>query len=451
MATLRKTGKAARRGGTVTIVLSIIAAALVIASLLVHLHPAISQSAAISFSGSSYTPPPACALYGASNYTNSWISINLLVVLIGLIVTSLVYVLTKLLPRSVSSRITEMSRTEITQLFLSVVIILVLLSFTTFACSAVGNLSTKLTGQSMGPFTYADYYIGNLTFNTGLSLLSNIYSYSVALSLSSRIVSGISQLAAPSLSSLLLGKSAAHIVSIRPDFDPAIPLALLSDEYLLVFNTVMITSIGTLMLQYILIPLIKYTAFTVLLPVALILRSIAYAGYGGNGLRSASNVFIAIAVAAYLIYPLTIAFDSYVIHWIFTSCTAGTSAATCNPDFQYLNTAYGIAKISPSSYFSQISSYTSGSVGASVPIPSNLNSPLSPFYLYSQLGGTKTFTLIFNAGGTTLNFVKLMSQYLFTAVMMFALNFAITIGFAMSLSKALDNGIIGASNFWGSI
>lgn len=453
---LHSDGAKGRNGRYFTIALAAVAIVLIVASLLVHVYPAAAQSQSISFSGSSYVAPPTCALYGASDYTNSWLSINFLVVIVGLLITSIVYVLSKLLPRSVSSRVSEMSKTEISQLFLSIIIILVLLSFTTFACSTVSNLSTKLTGQSMDPFTYADYYVGNLTFNTGLSLLSQVYSDSVSLSLSSRIITAIGEYVADSggkivqkLQSLALSTS-GKLVTISPDFDPSIPLALLADEYLIVFSTLLITSLGTLMLQYILIPFIRYTAFTVLLPVALVLRSIAYAGYGGNGLRSAANVFIAIAIAAYLIYPLTIAFDSYVIHWIFTPCTS-SSLASCNPNYQYIGSSYNLLSISPSSYFGGISSYASGSVNSSVSVPTSLSSPLSPLYLYTQLAGFKSITIIFTAPYTTLSLVKTMSQYIFTAIMLFALNFAVTIGFAMSFTKALNNGIVGASSFWGSI
>ncbi len=446
---MRNADKGWERGLNGTLVLLAIAAALFLLSALMHFGAVPAQSA-ISFSGSSSAPPQTCALYGGSNYTDSWLGINLLVVLAGVLITSIVYVIAKLLPRAVSSRVTEMTKTEITQLFLSVVIIFVLLSFTTFACTTVNNLSTQLTGQSMDPFAYADYYTGNLTFNTGLTMLTNLYSYSIALSIASRIVtfaSGITQ----STVSQILNYTNTRVVTITPSFDPAIPLALLSDEYFVIFSPIIITSIGSLMVQYILIPLIKYTAFAVLLPVALILRSIAYAGYGGNGLRSAANTFLAIAIAAYLVYPLTIAFDSYVIHWIFTPCGASVSSAMCNPNFGYLNTAYTVTSVSPNSFFGGISGYTSNSLGVSIPIPTSLSNPLSPLYLVGQLGGVQSISLIFTAGGTTLNFVKLMSQYIFTAVIMFALNFAVTIGFAMSLTKALNNGIVGASNFWGSI
>ncbi len=445
-----------------TYALLAVAIALTVAALVARAAPAAAQEVAISFSGSSYTPPTACALYGASDYTNNWIGINFLVIAIGLLITSMVLVFARLLPRSVSSRVTEMSKTEITQLMLGAVIVIVLLSFTTFACSTVGNLSSKLTGQTMDPFTYADYYIGNLTFNTGLSLLSEVYSDSISLSVASRIIPVLTSTAGSNgyisgsrVVQVLQGlkfttASGRPFVAIGPNFDPSVPLALLADEYLVIFSTVIVTSIGTLMLQYILIPFIRYTAFAVLLPVALILRSIAYSGYGGNGLRSAANVFIAVAIAAYLVYPLAVAFDSYMIHWIFTSCSA-TITSGCNPNFSYLNTAYTVRSIQPNSYFSGISGYASNSVGAGVSIPSSLSSPLSPLYLYTQLAGFNTIEMIFTAPYITIDLVRTMSQYVFTAVILFALNFAVTIGFAMSLTKALNNGFVGASNFWGSI
>jgi hypothetical protein len=44
-----------------------------------------------------------------------------------------------------------------------------------------------------------------------------------------------------------------------------------------------------------------------------------------------------------------------------------------------------------------------------------------------------------------------MSQFIFTAIFMFGINLAVTLGFAIGLAKGLNSGVEGAGSFWSSI
>ena len=48
-----------------------------------------------------------CALYGATNYANSWIGINLLVVLVSMAVIALVYSFSRFMPERICGRVNQ--------------------------------------------------------------------------------------------------------------------------------------------------------------------------------------------------------------------------------------------------------------------------------------------------------------------------------------------------------
>ncbi len=47
--------------------------------------------------------------------------------------------------------------------------------------------------------------------------------------------------------------------------------------------------------------------------------------------------------------------------------------------------------------------------------------------------------------------VLAVSEFMFNTIFIFAIDITVTMGFAMGLAKALDDGIEGAASFWSSI
>jgi hypothetical protein len=197
----------------------------------------------------------------------------------------------------------------------------------------------------MDPLTYADYYVGNLSVNTGLNLLTNLYSTTVAYSVYAQILAGIGEIFKLGLSSIVpalsSGFNLGNVAGIG--ISALIPLAhlynILAGLYLDIFAPLVTLAVGFLFIQFILIPLIKYVAFTILLPVAIGMRSLSFMG---NSLKSASNSVLAFAIAIYIIYPLMLAFNGYAIGWIFS---------TANPSFVYLHSTYIVPNIPVSQFF----------------------------------------------------------------------------------------------------
>ncbi len=370
-----------------------------------------------------------CALFGGSTYVNSWLSINYLVIAVSFSVLAFLYMLSKLFPGATQSKVSNLLRVDITQLMLSIVIILVLLGMSQLTCNITASLSQTLAGTSLSPFQYADFYIGNLAMNTGLKLLGNIYSTSVTYAIDGRVLSTIGETSAFNLLN-------ATVVGVKftmgQDFGAA--YGSLSDVYFDLFAPFTILSIGTLFLQYISLPLIEFTAFVVVLPIALVLRSISLTG---SGLRTTANAFLAIAIAAYLVYPLMIAFNAYAIHWIFSGNNPLYGCTGC------ISSAYSLNNL-PSSFFNSMSSQGVTFEGITTPALSSL---IGSTY-FSDLGAQFDPSYVISTAQASITEI---SQFIFSAIFMFGIDITVTIGFAMGLAKGLNSGIEGAGSFWGSI
>ncbi|MGC8651649.1 MAG: hypothetical protein ACP5UH_00125 [Candidatus Micrarchaeia archaeon] len=383
----------------------------------------------------------ACAILGGSTYVNSWLSINLLVILVSLLIGAFILAISRILPSRFSGKVTSAVRTELTQALLSAVIIMVLLGMASAACSISTSMSSTVTGSALSPFQFADYYIGNLTMNSGLSLLSKVYFTSVEYSIESTIFE-------VSYGSILNGYNplafAAKFNGLSVSFATRMNLGkvfkILSDVYMSVFAMVLITTIGALYLQWVMLPLLEYTAFIVVLPVALVMRSLSFVG--GN-LRNTANAFLAIAIAAYLVYPLMVGFDGYAVSWIFSAN---------NPSYKYLSYAYTFTPYSPSAFFAELPS-SSLVAGNPSTAPSYLQSFVSSAGIslnpLAELGSLASSVL--TAPYVTNTIIEEISKFMFVGIFMFAINIGVTAGLAMGVAKALNSGVEGASTFWGNL
>ena len=381
-----------------------------------------------------------CALYGVANYTNNWIGINLLIVLVSLSIVAVVYSFSRFMPERIRGRVGEATKAEITQAIISVLIIAILIGSAQMVCATSATIGRTIlisaqvpaSQASLSPFQYADYYIGNLALHTGLSLLTDVYSKTIALDIDSTVYGGISVALSKFIPAGLSLFSIGGIVKATPIFSPdmSMVLRMMSDQYLVVFVTPITLIVGALFLQYLALPVLQYTAFVVILPVALAMRSMAFAGVN---LRNTSNAVLAIAIAAYFIYPLMVLFDSYIMYWVFTP--------SLNPSYYYTNIAYTVNTLPLSTFLSQSLPSSLG----------NMNAPLNfVFDALKQTGWVNVFD-IFNLVSQTQQLVNQIAELAFQGIILFAMNVAITIGFAMGLTRALNAGVEGAGSFWSSI
>jgi len=392
-----------------------------------------------------------CALYGATTYTNSWLGINVLVILISFLVVAVVYAISSIMPVITRQRMISAARAEITQAMISVVILIILLGVAVTACNISATLSKSLipsANNGMDPFQYADYYIGNLSLNTGINLLTTIYSTSVQYAIEAQVLQSVGAFFNTQFSSVtgilrgiftnaVQGSFAVGIASV---VQLATVFSTLGQAYLGLSSLVTL-AIGLLFIQFLMLPVLQYTAFSIVLPVALAMRSLSFMG---NSLKRASNSVLAFAIAAYIIYPLTIAFNGYAISWIYSAQ---------NPSFQYLHSTYLVSNVVANPFF-KVAPSAGGTQGGlpGLVISAFGNAPGSITNLMlSSFSKTGFIILPWTIAAQAQLMVTQIAQFLFAAVVLMIIDLAITIGFASGLAKALNGGVEGAGSFWSGV
>ncbi|MGI0100535.1 MAG: hypothetical protein ACREBH_02345 [Candidatus Micrarchaeaceae archaeon] len=391
-----------------------------------------------------------CLLYGAT----SWAGINLLIILIAMLLVAVFFAISAIFPAQIREKIKQAARSELTQAIISIVILLVLAVSATTICSAATTASNNLiTGQTFAsPFAYAEYYVGNLSVNTGLNLLTSLYSTSVSYTIEAQVLQSIGSLFNTKTSDLIptflseIGLSSKILsLGIASALQLGSLFSTLAQIYIDVFAPLVTIAVGMLFLQFLLLPVLQYTAFAVVLPVAIAMRSLSFLG---TPLRNASNAVLAMAIAAYIIYPTMLAFNGYAMAWIFS---------TANPSFQYLHTTYLLNTIPVNKFFTGVPAATySGFFGTLFHLvyPYVVGSSSAPLYsfvngAFSQNGGIIISPWAVVSQAHTI--INEMSQFLFASVVLIVLDLAVTLGFAMGLAKALNSGLEGAGSFWGSL
>ncbi len=411
-----------------------------------------------------------CAIWGTTNYVNGWLSINILVILISLMAVAVGYTLSNLFPASMKGRLKGFIRFEMIQLLVSILILGLVLALSATACGLSANVSSSLTHKQMDPFAYSEYYISS-TFNTGLALLSNIYSTGISYAVYSSIIRalpgtvlrGLNVGATISKGSVLgraLTKTAissgpggfsggswlspigtlltygCQTIALPCEYEsiPSVDLSYLFNQfatmYLAVFSPILVIAAGLMFIQFLAIPVMQFSAFTIVLPVALALRSVAFFS---TGLGDASNALIALAIALYIIYPMMIAFDGYAISWVFSAN---------NPSAQYAGAAFTVNSVAPNSFFQTQPQFDISGANALASEGDFVLSALSASGSYNY--AFQSLNLI----GTLRNYTNAMAQFFFESILLFALNMAVTVGLAVSLYKALKTGLGEAGRFW---
>ncbi|MEM3753713.1 MAG: hypothetical protein QW778_03885 [Candidatus Micrarchaeaceae archaeon] len=354
---------------------------------------------------------------------NSWININLIVVLLSMTIGALVYAVANLLPAQRREKLKGAVKYELFQSIISVFIIIIIIAFAGTSCT----IASSFTPHSENPFTYANYAVSNLLFKNGVSIITGLYAKGINFYTSGLIL----EMAAASLTYSKPIVSASNL-QIGATVSPSI--ADLFGTYSNLFTDwlpgFVIISFASLLLLYLVLPIIQIGALTVLLPVALIMRSLAFAG---PKLRESANSFLSVAIAFYFILPLMIVFNSYIVNWMY--CTGGLQS--CNPYTQWTG-PYSIPSTSTSLFTSTPETFNGLREVLTVP---------STFYAST---GLPIAGVIF-APSLLAQFTNEVAEYFFEGVFLIALDFVVTVAFAIGLAKGLNAGMdfISGGSFWG--
>ena len=378
-----------------------------------------------------------CSLGGLNSY--NWIGVNSIVIMLSLSIASLAYVIANLVGTQDANKIKGYIRYEYVQAVIAIAIIVIVLAISSTVC----NLSVSLTPNGQAPFAFAQNYVGTLLFVHGTGLITQMYAASVQYTVFGNVIDFFSSEVASSLQKALVTLPSFAGVSITLSPGGAFAstfnsyASILTDEY----TPLVIATFGMLFIQYIILPLISGSALVIVLPIALIMRSLSFTG---PRLRNTADSFIAIALAFYFIFPLTFVMDQGIMNWLY--CANGATG-TCNPYAAYAG-AYTSPTISESSLFAN----------NPTPLPSWLDLPstfyqgtFSSLFFDSQTGNSNPITSVIYAPTAIVGFADEVSQYIFQGIVLMALNTAITIVFAIGLTKGLSESLnfLGGGNLIG--
>ncbi len=400
------------------------------------------------------TPPTsytgACVFGGTptgtgSLNTNNWIQINLLVILLSFSISAVIYALGGIFSASMREKLRGAAKYEAFQGVVSIMIIMVLIGFSAVSCQTGAALtvsSSKIIHTSyQDPMQFAESYIGNLMFTQGLSLFSQIYTESVLLAVNANIASTIEETLEALIYQYVGVSFSAGFVGTLFGFSGALGAT---------FEPMIVVAFGVLFMIYLILPIIEALALTVIVPLALVMRSIPFAG---PKLRESSDTFLALAIGFYFILPLAILMNGYIMAWIYSSpCTPGSSL--CNPYIQF-TPAYSLQQVSVNNLFNTPpQALTSGSCSfCGLQITSSFFSSG-----FSQEGGILSglkaiFEATFDIPQIMVEYSLKTAEYMFEAVVLIGLDLAITLAFAQGLTKGLNavSRIIGVGPFWGNV
>jgi hypothetical protein len=352
-----------------------------------------------------------------------WIGINTLVVLLAVMIAALVYVIGGFLPTERREKVKGAVRYEIIEAFISLIIIIVLIVFAELSCNAGGALVGKSGYTDV--FSAADNYIGNLLFTNGMSLMGNIYTistqYEIIASFFTWLVGVVTQPVVPGVVQLVYG------------YGGYLFYGKLSLLFTGMYGVMLDTAFGGLFLLFLALEIIEASALTVIAPVAIIMRSLPFMG---PQLRRTSNLFLAMAMGFYFVFPLMVLLNSYVASCL--SINTGMAQASCSYPLsfsQYLQ-GYTIPATS-TSILSSSNAYPVNSLALPGITGGGWNLPLS-FY-GPWLGNLGQLFLLIVSPNMALNYGTQVAGYLFLGIVLVALDLGVTAGFIIGLSKGLDS------------
>jgi len=351
-----------------------------------------------------------CAFAGVGVNANNWIGINMLVVLLFFTIAALIYALSNLLPPSPREKLKTTSKFEIMQMILSIFIIIILVGIASLSC----NFTNSIAG--MDPFEAAQIYIGKLLFVDGINLATHIYSTSIEFMIGSEIFNIVG-------SPILIPLVESSVLKLSATLSPSFGNVYNTYAGIIVgYNALVIITFGMLFLNFLMLFIVKATMLTVVLPVAIAMRSLSFLG---PRLRESANSFLALAIAFYFIYPLTFVMDSYIVDW--TYCIGAQS--TCNPYYSSYPLTYTASSIPASSLFATNPKYNLFGFQF-----------ILPFNFYSSVLSGIPFQDILLAPSSVGVIAQQVSDFLFQGIFLMALDISITVAFAISLTKALNAG-----------
>ncbi len=225
----------------------------------------------------------------------------------------------------------------------------------------------------------------------------------------------------------------------------------LSTLFSTVYGTMMDSSFGGLFILYLLLKIVEACALTIILPTAIIMRSLSFVG---PQLRRTSNLFLAMAIGFYFVLPMMIVLNSYVAGCL--NIKTGSASVACSYPFfsTYLQSYTTLT--APSSLFTTGTAFPVNSeilpgfaTGASIPL--SFYSAAFPGSWGQSL--SELLTTMTAGQSAALQYGTEVAGYLFLGIVLMALDLGVTAGFIMGIAKGLDSmssgNMFGGGPFFG--
>jgi hypothetical protein len=389
------------------------------------------------------------------NY-DGWINATVLLVIGVLMVTSAVYAISGLLPSNTREKLRGAVKYEYIQGIFSIILIAVLFTASLAACEVGGALTQGASYTYSDPFQFANYYISNLLFNKGIQLTTQMWSAGVLFIIDAFIVNYVLSLAASFIppititSGRVLGLKILPAIAVGGNDQAATIIYDYNSILYLILEPLVVVTFGLLFVIFLALYAIESLSLTLVIPVAIIMRSLSFTG---PRLREASNALIAISIAFYFVFPLTIAMNYYVVSW--TYCLGSLSG--CNPYATQL-LPYQLNSLPLNQLLNNPTvdcnldgigvcpSQTTPLIG----IPLNFWAAIASSNGGLASAGKEVLTGLYNLPGVINNFTEYTAQFLFQSIFLIGLDVGITIGFAVGLNKGISTigSMIGSGPFW---
>ncbi len=388
------------------------------------------------------------------NY-DGWLNVAALVIIAVLMISATVYVISGLLPENPREKLRAAVKYEYIQGIFSIVLIAVIFTASIAACDIGGALTQSSSFVYNDPFQFANYYMSNLLFTKGIALTTSMWSAGVLFIIDAFFVQYALTLAGSLIPPLTIsggtvGLSIQPFITAGGSSESATIIFDYNSVLYAILEPLVVVAFGLLFVIFISLTAIETLSLTLVIPVAIIMRSLSFSG---PRLREASNALIAIAIAFYFVFPLTLAMNYYVVNW--TYCLGNLSG--CNPYATEL-TPYQINQIPFNQLFNNPASTCNldGLGACASATPSPITIPLNFWTAVANSNGglasasRQVIKAMIDMPQIIDNYSEYTAQFLFQAIFLIGLDVGITIGFAIGLNKGLSTigSILGGGPFW---
>ncbi len=388
----------------------------------------------------------ACGVFGngvgigyGGPWASQWLGINAALVLSVIAIASTLYALSSFIGAQKREKLRGIVRYEIFEAFVSIILIFIIMLLSGMMCY-VGSSLSGIGGGFSGTFFYDNQYLGGLLFTKGAELISDLYTSAVEFGVAAQIASYIyANIMA------LIATFVPYVGTIVPRFGVDFMQLYLSYAALFsgTFGGIVLAVFGVILITFLMLPVIQAGSLTIVLPVAILMRTLAFTG---PRLREASNMFVAIAIGLFFVFPISIAFDSYIASCLSIGPLGSSSPSSCSSWITPAELSY----VAPPSYTIStsplFSSQTATVFGQNV--PGSFWSALST--VGAAPGILNIMSVIIKAPSIALTYSSTIADYAFEGIVLIGIDFLVTLGFISGLTKGLNaiSGIISSGPIW---